>query len=591
MPTEVITSPFSLFLDNSIRVYWVYLFSALTLAVVLFVFNSTTKNDKPLLRHLLPLNIIFHRSAINDYVFFYANFLFQATFVTVYFSSLSVIVSAEVLSALINHLPTFHASFSTEKVYTGICLTIFLAAVADFAVFLGHYLQHKVAWLWEFHKVHHSAEVMTPMTVFRMHPVDNILTFSLVGFFSGTALGMVIFLTGGEFSFYNVAGTNLLLIAFYLFGYNLRHTHIWLSFGSFFNRIFISPAQHQIHHSSSPAHFDKNLGFMFAFWDNLFGTLYVPREKELLVFGLGEKDNECFTSFWSLYLMPFINVASKLNRSMLLQPRRYLSVFIFVVIVFPALYLNQKSNSPVDMPSNVFLQDMTWNEVDQAIKSGIDTIIIPTGGTEQNGPHMILGKHNYIVKYTAGKIAEQIGNALVAPVLSYVPEGNIDVADGHMRFSGTLSVSDDIFASTLEFTARSMYQHGFKVIAFIGDSGGNQAMQAFVANKLNTEWSSEDVKVVHIGDYYKQNGQVAYLLAQGFSAVQIGGHAGIRDSSELLAVHPEGIRKSLLKDHSSLIFSEVGADGDASKANIVTGRLLLALKINAAVKQLKGRLN
>ena len=584
-------SPFSLFLESGGRVYWLYLLSAVTFSVVLFVVKPGGERSASLVVYLLPVKTIFHRSAINDYVFFYANALFQGTFVVTYFSSLSMIVSAEVLCKLIEYFPEIQAGLSVGDALVGVVLTVFLAMTADFAIFIGHYLQHRLLWLWEFHKVHHSAEVMTPITVFRMHPVDNILTFSLAGFFSGTALGVVLFLTGGEFNFYNVAGVNVLLIVFYLCGYNLRHSHVWLSFGPFFSRIFISPAQHQIHHSASPAHFDKNLGFMFAFWDALFGTLYVPKQKELIDFGLGEKENERFSSFWSLYLMPFYSVVKNFRVPMLFQPKRYVSVLIFVGVVFPAVYLNQKNNAPVILAENVFLQDMTWMEVDRAIKSGINTILIPTGGTEQNGPHMILGKHNYIVKYTAGKIAEQIGSALVAPVLSYVPEGRVDLADGHMRFAGTLSVSDSVFASTLEFAARSMYQHGFKVIAFVGDSGGNQAMQALVADKLNAEWSNQGISVIHVGDYYKQNGQFAYLLGQGFSPVQIGGHAGIRDSSELLAVYPEGIRAALLKDYSNTVFSEVGADGDAGKASVVLGRILLDLKVSAAVKQLRGRRN
>ena len=129
-----------------------------------------------------------------------------------------------------------------------------------------------------------------------------------------------------------------------------------------------------------------------------------------------------------------------------------------------------------------------------------------------------------------------------------------------------------------------------KKIAFIGDSGGNQAMQQAVADKLNTEWNGRGAKVIQVGDYYKQNGQVAYLLNQGFSSKQIGGHAGIRDSSELLAVNSDGVRRSLLRDYSSSVFTEVGADGDSSKANVVIGRFLLGLKINAAVKQIQNQL-
>ena len=116
-------------------------------------------------------------------------------------------------------------------------------------------------------------------------------------------------------------------------------------------------------------------------------------------------------------------------------------------------------------------------------------MIIPTGGTEQNGPHMVLGKHNWLVKYKAGEVAQAPGRRLVAPVVAYVPEGEINPPTGHMRFPGTITTPQDVYAKVLEFAARSFRQHGFKEIAFLGDSGGNQAGQKLVADALNKEWA------------------------------------------------------------------------------------------------------
>src|SRR5687768_13590896 len=114
----------------------------------------------------------------------------------------------------------------------------------------------------------------------------------------------------------------------------------------------------------------------------------------------------------------------------------------------------------VPQPDSVFLEDLTWMEVRDAIAGGKTTVIVPTGGTEQNGPHMALGKHNYLVTYKAGQIAKQLGNALVAPVVSYVPEGDINPPTGHMRFAGTISLPQDVFVNVLEHAARSLRQHG-----------------------------------------------------------------------------------------------------------------------------------
>jgi creatinine amidohydrolase/Fe(II)-dependent formamide hydrolase-like protein/sterol desaturase/sphingolipid hydroxylase (fatty acid hydroxylase superfamily) len=581
-------SPFYLFFINNDRVYWLYLLSAFTIAFFLYLVHKEdyAKAGIGTLDFIFPKKIIFHRSALNDYLFFYADMLFQGAFIGVLFSSLSLVVSRFIDFHLGFWLPYFKGGLLGAP-GMGMLITLFLALVADFGLFLSHYLQHRIPWLWEFHKVHHSAEVMTPITVFRMHPVDSLLNFSVVGILSGLALGCVVFFFGDTLSLYNVAGVNSVLIFFYFAGYNLRHSHVWWSWGPVLSRIFISPAQHQIHHSAAPQHFDKNMGFTFAIWDGLFGTLYVPKEKEILTFGLGPKENEKFSTFWSLYLMPFINLAQNFKLSMLLQPMRYLSVLVFLLVVGPAVYWSNAGNSSLEAPSSVYLEDMTWQEVRDAVKAGTKTAIVPTGGTEQNGPHVILGKHNYIVKYTAGKIAEKLGHALVTPVVTYVPEGTILPPDGHMRFPGTLSVADATFEALLESTAESLKQHGFKVIALVGDSGGNQAMQQRVAEKLTSLWRDSGVRVIQVNDYYQNNGQIAYLANQGFSAPQIGGHAGIRDTSELMFVQAAGVRSRFKEDHSGADFSLVGADGDASKASPALGRILLDLKIDAAVKQIR----
>src|SRR5918993_5742677 len=140
----------------------------------------------------------------------------------------------------------------------------------------------------------------------------------------------------------------------------------------------------------------------------------------------------------------------------------------------------------VPQPDSVFLEELTWMEVRDAIARGKTTIIIPTGGTEQNGPHIVLGKHNYLVKYKAGEIAARLGNALVAPVVAYVPEGDVNPPTGHMRFAGTITTPQDVFAKVLEYAARSFRQHGFLDIVLIGDSGGNQEGQRIVPAAVNT---------------------------------------------------------------------------------------------------------
>jgi len=154
------------------------------------------------------------------------------------------------------------------------------------------------------------------------------------------------------------------------------------------------------------------------------------------------------------------------------------ALVILAVVFLPGIVLAQA-------PDGVFLKELTWTEVRDALAAGITTVIIPTGGTEQNGPHMVLGKHNYLVRHKAGEVARRLGNALVAPVMAYVPEGNVDPPTEHMRFPGTITTPPEVFEQVLEFAARSFKEHGFLDIALLGDSGGNQASQAAVAERRN----------------------------------------------------------------------------------------------------------
>ncbi len=189
-----------------------------------------------------------------------------------------------------------------------ILLYTLIAVIAlDLAVYITHYLQHRVQVLWQFHQVHHSAEVLTPITFLRMHPVD-LFFFGLAGsVLGGLAFAGFVYLTGTRAHLITIMNVNIFVFAFYLFGYNLRHSHIWLRYPRWLSHILISPAQHQTHHSVEDKHFDRNLGLIFAVWDWIFGTLYVPERYERLTYGLNRTEPNPFRSMSGIYLMPFRN--------------------------------------------------------------------------------------------------------------------------------------------------------------------------------------------------------------------------------------------------------------------------------------------
>ena len=248
--------------------------------------------------------------------------------------------------------------------------------------------------------------------------------------------------------------------------------------------------------------------------------------------------------------------------------------------------------TPIETDSlPVQLEALTWTEVRALIRAGATTAIVPTGGTEQNGPHMVLGKHNYVVRHAAERIARRLGDALVAPVLAYVPEGSIEPPDGHMAYAGTIGISEDTFAGILDSTARSLRTHGFTLIAFVGDSGGNQAAQKSVAQALSAEWTGSGVRVLHVSDYYADNHQMTRLLAAGETEASIGSHAGIRDTSELMAVYPDGVRLDRRRPDTDPDMAWSGVIGDPTRATAERGEAMLRLKVEAAVRQIRRALS
>jgi len=264
-----------------------------------------------LLRMLFPRRIFWHRSARVDYALFLINngILFFLTATAVLAPAL---VTTTVLVAA-GTLGLHPAGAAPPGIWASVGFTVLLVLVWDFSATYAHYLKHRVPALWEFHKVHHSAEVMTPVTALRRHPVDALFGGFVTVLFTGAAVAVWMLIFGAAepyILFGQVAGVYL----WRLLGYNLRHSHVWISYGPFWSRIFVSPAQHQVHHSDDPAHYDKNFGHIFAFWDRMFGTLYVPAPGERVRFGIEAAEMADFRSLRDVYLKPFVKAAHLMRR-------------------------------------------------------------------------------------------------------------------------------------------------------------------------------------------------------------------------------------------------------------------------------------
>lgn len=181
---------------------------------------------------------------------------------------------------------------------------IVVMMVIDFIAWAIHYVQHKVPLLWQFHKVHHSAEVMHPISNFREHPIDNLGYGLIIGLGYGLVQGLSVRLLGYAPNIPSLLGVPLLMFLFNFTAYNLRHSHIWLRWPGRWSMIFPSPAHHHVHHSCHPEHLDKNFAFMFPIWDVIFRTYHMPEDNRNVKFGIVE-DSSDLNSCLRLYWVPF----------------------------------------------------------------------------------------------------------------------------------------------------------------------------------------------------------------------------------------------------------------------------------------------
>ncbi len=238
--------------------------------------------------------------------------------------------------------------------------------------------------------------------------------------------------------------------------------------------------------------------------------------------------------------------------------------------------------------SSVMLEQLTSTELRERIAAGATTVLIPVGGTEQSGPYLALGKHNVRAHVLAQQIAEKLGNTIVAPVIAYVPEGEIKPPSGHMRFSGTLTIPDATFEALLEATARSLRQHGFRDIILLGDHGGYQNNLSKVAQKLNRSWDADhSSRAYALLDYYQaaQTGYVADLKSRGYSEAEIGLHAGLADTALMLAVDKTLVRTSALNRAPKPGVAD-GVQGDPRRATAELGQLGVQRMVDAAVNRI-----
>jgi len=304
---STLSRPFVAFLYEDSVIYWPYLLSAGVLAIGISAITAKPADGgvPGALRSQLSGKIWWVPSSRADYRYYIINsFVFGFIFAPLILAGADAgkMVNSFLTSTL-GPIQEPGLDASTLRITYTICFFV----AYDFGRFLAHWSQHQIPLLWQFHKLHHSAEVLTPMTSYRVHPVDLLIMGTGGNLFGGIVTGIFFYIGAGEVTIFTFLGAHFLIGIYNLIG-NLRHSHVWLDYG-LLGYVFISPAQHQIHHSMEPRHIGKNVGFAFAFWDALFGTLYVPKGKETFRMGLGDETDGDWHTVRRMYWWPFTMAA------------------------------------------------------------------------------------------------------------------------------------------------------------------------------------------------------------------------------------------------------------------------------------------
>jgi sterol desaturase/sphingolipid hydroxylase (fatty acid hydroxylase superfamily) len=304
------------------HVFLLYLSTSLVLAVAVYVATrpSDPEGEGPshprgLMRFLFPAEVWKSRSAWVDVRFFIPH---QMVRIWIYGSlaTAAALAFKGWCTTGLRHVAGSEPIWHMGNVWTiRLAYTVVAIVVSDFVSYLMHYFQHTVPFLWEFHRVHHSSEVLHPLSNYREHPVDNVSYAVVIGFGKGLVAAVFVVLFGAEPEMFLILGLNIFDFAFNFLGYNLRHSHIWLRWPGVLVYLFGCPAHHQIHHSKDLEHRNRNMAFLFPIWDVIFGTFCVPKTPGKLEFGLGDGTEAEYRSFLTIYMLPFKRLYQKWRKA------------------------------------------------------------------------------------------------------------------------------------------------------------------------------------------------------------------------------------------------------------------------------------
>ncbi len=303
------------FLQRDSYLFWPFIVSTIVIMMVAAGYAARSAADgrgwRGHFSGYFSRGIWWHPSARADYRLYFANaLLLPVVFGWLMFGDTHI---AGLMNSLLGAKPAEAAAGSSASVAGRIAFTLLFFVAYDFGRFVAHCLLHDVPALWEFHKVHHSAEVLTPITAFRVHPFDLLIMAWVPALLTGLTTWVFNRVSDAPVSFFSFLGLHVMLWAINLID-NLRHSNVWITYGPVAGRWIVSPAHHQLHHSYEPMHMGCNRGFSLAVWDRIYGTLRMPDSRpEKFRLGLGDGSEPQWHSVRRMYLLPFSGCARALR--------------------------------------------------------------------------------------------------------------------------------------------------------------------------------------------------------------------------------------------------------------------------------------
>jgi sterol desaturase/sphingolipid hydroxylase (fatty acid hydroxylase superfamily) len=309
---EHIFSVFADFVDPKKRVFFGYLGISLLLAII-WLFAIRKLPIRQALAKVFDRKVFFSDSSKADLKIFLINRVCTFFISPLLLTQVAIATSVYFFLHSLEFLQAGQLQVVDKSVVI-VLFTIVMFVVDDFTKYLLHCWMHKIPALWAIHKVHHSATTMTPITVYRIHPLEGVLYATRNAIAQGSVISLFFYLFGEKVDLYTILGVNFLVFFFHVTGSNLRHSHISIRYWAWLERILISPAQHQLHHSIAVKHYDKNFGAALALWDWAFGSLHLSQAEGELKFGLTASEGSSDTNLMTLYLKPFVEITRFIMR-------------------------------------------------------------------------------------------------------------------------------------------------------------------------------------------------------------------------------------------------------------------------------------